>query len=220
MSYLSQIPQSNEMLSSSEVTLVNPSPPTKLTFTKPGTLNNTLLLDNRPYFKVATLDPAGARTTITDAQTNELLVTIKRKSFQSDTIKFAHRYGGKSVKQKDWLVAGNMEDGSPKWTIQTSVGDFIWRRDIVYRLALCPENDIEHPVAYCQFPTLEDRSISWALLLTRGTESFRDEIVASFLILEQVLRIEEKNLGVSGYIMSNMQAQMAFNFSAASMFGT
>jgi len=198
--------------SSSEATLVNPEPPTALVFTKSSTLNTTLLMNNRPYFKVSTLDAAGARTTITNVETNELLVTMKKRILQSDIVKFANKYGGKSLKQKDWLVETKMADGYPKWTIHTPIGNFVWRKDIVYRLALCPENDLDHPIAYSQFPTVEDRSIPLTLLLTRGTESFRDEIVASFLILEQHIRMEEKTMGIAGAQFANagVSAQMSF----------
>ncbi|KDR82171.1 hypothetical protein GALMADRAFT_222045 [Galerina marginata CBS 339.88] len=198
--------------SSSQVTLVNPDPPTALVFTKSSTLNTTLLNNNKPYFKVSTLDAAGARTTRTNVETNELLVTIKKRTLHSDTIKFANKHEWKSLKQKDWLVDGKLADGFPKRTIRTPVGSFVWRRDVVYRLALCPENDLDHPVTYTQFPTMEDRSTPWALLLTRGTESFRDEIVASFLILEQHLRMEEKATGVAGaqFASASVSAQMSF----------
>ncbi|KAF8870111.1 hypothetical protein CPB84DRAFT_1968279 [Gymnopilus junonius] len=180
--------------SSSEVTFVDPDALTLLKFSNPSVLNNVVSLDGRPIFAVSTLDPAGAHTKIIDAQTKELLVNIKKKTFQPDIVQFTHKYSGKSIKQREWLVAGKLENGGPKWVGETPIGRFVWKTDSTYRLALCPENDLDHPVAYCQFPTLEDRSIPFALALERGTEPFRDEILTAFLILEQHLRIVERAL--------------------------
>ncbi|PPQ97200.1 hypothetical protein CVT26_000710 [Gymnopilus dilepis] len=207
-------PRMASSFSSSEVTLINPEPPTVLKFSSPSVLNNVVSLNGKPIFMVSTLDAAGAQTKITDAQSKELLTVIKKKTFQPDTVQFTHKYDGKPLKQREWLVPGKFEDGRSKWTIHIPLGRFVWRTDVVHRLALCPENDLEHPVAYSQFPTFDDPSPPFALLLNRGTEPYRDEILASFLILEQHLRMDEKSMSVASGRMayySGVSAQMAVN---------
>ncbi|KAF8162647.1 hypothetical protein B0H34DRAFT_651301 [Crassisporium funariophilum] len=175
--------------SESQETLVNVEPRTELVFTTSSVMNTSLLFHHRPTLNIATKDAAGALTLITDLQTNELLVTIKRRTLHPDTVKFAYRYDGKAVKIKDWMQEGKMEDGRLKWTMNTPVGRFVWRKDVALRLALWAENDGLHPIAWSQLKT---EYVPHALVLERGTEIFRDEIVASYLILEQQMRIEEK----------------------------
>jgi len=96
----------------SQVTLVNPDPPTELVFSKfNSVLNNNILLNGRPCFKIATVDPAGAHTTIIDVQTNALLVSIKRRTLRADVITFKDHYGGKSLKLKQWVVESGKTQG-------------------------------------------------------------------------------------------------------------
>ena len=96
----------------SQITLVNPDPPTELVFSKVDSmLNNSILLQGRPYFKITTVDPSGANTTITDAQTNELLVSIKRRTLHADAITFVQHYGGKSLKLKKWVIESGKTQG-------------------------------------------------------------------------------------------------------------
>ena len=141
--------------SSSEVTLINPEPPTALKFSSPSVLNNVVSLNGKPIFMVSTLDAAGAQTKITDAQSKELLAVIKKKTFQPDTVQFTHKYDGKPLKQREWLVPGKFEDGRSvflwqsfsitlltstvnrsKWTIHIPLGRFVWRTDVVHRLVV------------------------------------------------------------------------------------
>lgn len=146
-------------MSWSQTTLVNPEPPTVLLFSHPTMLNTGLSLKGQPYVKVATVDAAGACTTITYAGTSQLMATIKRRTLFSDTVKFPNKYGGKAIKQKEWLVereaiAGrwvypvcfwllaiawtNLRGHDRKaWTLHTPSGTFLWRVDPVYRLAVC-----------------------------------------------------------------------------------
>ena len=60
---------------------------------------------------------------------------------------------------------------------------------------LCPEDDQGHPVAWVQLPT---GTSPFALLIKRESEGFRDQILASFIILEQLLRLEEKIMTNAG----------------------
>ncbi|KIM46937.1 hypothetical protein M413DRAFT_23258 [Hebeloma cylindrosporum] len=179
---------SEALATGSQITLVNPDPPIELVFSKFNSmLNNNIFINGRPHYKIVTIDP---HTTITDVQTNELLVRIKRRTLHADAITFTHHYGGNPLKLKQWVVdSGKTLEGYRKWTIETPLGVFVWRIDPVLRLSLCPGRDLDHPVAWVQLPT---GTLPFALLLKRGTEGFRDQILASFIILEQLLRLEEK----------------------------
>lgn len=96
----------------SQATLVNPETRAVLTFSKPlSGISSTLWLDDRPYLQVATVDSAGACTTVTDLGSNKVLLTIRKRKLHPDTVTFAHKYEGRSVKQKDWLVVGKAADG-------------------------------------------------------------------------------------------------------------
>ncbi|KAF8871741.1 hypothetical protein CPB84DRAFT_1967667 [Gymnopilus junonius] len=194
--------------SPSESTLFNPEPPTILIFSNPSVINNVVFLNGRPLFRISTLDKSVEHTQIMDAQTKEVLVDIRERILQPDTIQFTNKYDGRVFKQRQWLVGGKLENGGLKWTINLAIGKFVWRTDIVHRLALCPEYDLEHPAAYSQIPTSQDPSIPFALLLHRGTEPYREEILASFLIIEQRLRIEEKTSTVAS---GRMQLYSAYS---------
>jgi len=178
-----------ESFNASQATLVAPDSTTALIFSKPSAINTTLLWNGRPLTTISTIDAGAERTTISDAETNELLVTIQRRALLADTVTFTRHYGGRSFKLKDWLKEETLENGHTTWTIQTPVGNFLWRTDVTLRLALCPESNLEHSIAWAQLHT---ESTPFGLILARGTELFRDEIVASFLILEQRMRMREK----------------------------
>ncbi|KDR69383.1 hypothetical protein GALMADRAFT_104055 [Galerina marginata CBS 339.88] len=180
-----------ESLNASQATLVAPESTTTLVFSKPSAINTTLLRNGRPLMTVSTLDAGAERTTISDAEAGagEVLVVVQRRALLSDTVTFARHYGGRSLKLKDWLKEDVLENGHTTWTIQTPVGNFVWRTDVALRLALCPESNLEHPLAWAQLHT---ETTPFGLVLTRGTEQFREEIVASFLILEQRMRMREK----------------------------
>ncbi|KAJ3516309.1 hypothetical protein NLJ89_g1202 [Agrocybe chaxingu] len=105
--------------SSSQITFVNQEETTQFVFTKPSVTNTTFLFKGRPYYKVSTTDPAGLITKVTDLDTNEVVITIKHRRFHADTVKFAHRFDGKSIKIKEWLIEGKMTDGFTKWTVNT-----------------------------------------------------------------------------------------------------
>jgi len=173
----------------SEVTLINVDPITELVLAKESVTNTTLLRHNKPCLKVSTNGKDGAITTITDVQTNQLLVTIKRRDFRSDIISFTNLYGGKPVKVKDWIQEKKPTNQRSQWKINTTAGSFTWRTDVVLRLTLCSENDLDHPIAWVQPKTETKR---YALVMKGGTENFRDEIVASYIILEQRMRMKEK----------------------------
>ncbi|KAF8882769.1 hypothetical protein CPB84DRAFT_1686529 [Gymnopilus junonius] len=175
----------------SQITLVAPEPTTTLIFSKPSVINTTLFSNGHPLYSIATLDAAAERTTITDAATEEVLVTIQRRAVLADTVTFSRSSepNSNSVKLKDWLKERTLETGYSTWTVETPIGNFVWRTDKSLRLALCPEGNLDHPIAWAQ---LKSETDPFALILTRGTEPFREEIVASFIILEQRMRLKEK----------------------------
>ncbi|KAF9557589.1 hypothetical protein CPC08DRAFT_710304 [Agrocybe pediades] len=184
----------------SEVTLLNPDPPTELVFTKNSTLNTTLLLNGRPRYKIETVDAALSKTDIKDlrgrnAENGKVVVKLRKKLLLGDTITFINdeaiipSAGRKAMKQREWLVEGRLEDGGPKWTVQTGFGEFLWRLDPVHRLMLCPASNLYQPIVYAQTPSATE---PWALILSPGAEKFCDEIVTSYLIVEGSLREKEK----------------------------
>ncbi|CAA7261032.1 unnamed protein product [Cyclocybe aegerita] len=175
--------------SRSQVTLVNPEPITELVLTKNSALNTLLLYKGKARYQVATVDANAARTTITDVRSGELLAEIKRRTFHSDTVKFTHFFDGKAVKIKEWLREEKMANGHKRWNIESSAGNFSWRKDVTRRLALCPSHNMESPIVWLQLPTKEK---PYALVFKGGVESFVAQILAAFVILEQEIRLEEK----------------------------
>ena len=123
--------------SSSEATLINPEPATVLKFSSPSVLNNVICLNGKPLFMITTHDAAGAQTRIADAQTKELLVVIKKKTFQPDTIQFTHKYDGQLLKQREWLVHGKLEDGR--------YVNFTPLVEGLFRSALCEQTKMDNP---------------------------------------------------------------------------
>ncbi|KAF8874713.1 hypothetical protein CPB84DRAFT_1797253 [Gymnopilus junonius] len=175
----------------SQITLVAPESTSTLIFSKPSALNTILLLNGRPLYKIATVDAAAERTTIADAATGEMVVTIQRRDVLPSWVTFSERSvtGARKVKLREWLK--EQEEGGPgaQWKMETVVGNFVWRVDELLRLALHPESNLDRPIAWAQAQTDVD---PFALIATRATDPFREEIVASFLILEHRIRMEEK----------------------------
>ncbi|TFK34888.1 hypothetical protein BDQ12DRAFT_737932 [Crucibulum laeve] len=192
----------------SQTTLVNSSSPSiDLVFEKTSlvALRNTVYLNSRPLYTITTSDRDGAKTKIFDASTSTLLVTIERRAFFSDRIIFTNRYDGKSLKVNNWIKELNVSGQHPMHVIETPFGNFIWKVHVLHRHALFSEFDAEIPIAYMRPPT---RSSPMGLHLERGTENFREEILGSFLILEQRMKMKEKVSAVGDGIA--MQASMPF----------
>ncbi|KDR81302.1 hypothetical protein GALMADRAFT_265045 [Galerina marginata CBS 339.88] len=176
----------------SENTLLPPEPTISLVFSTPSVTNSTVLVDARPIVKISTTDAAGDHTTVSDAQTKELLVDIQHHTLRSDTVTFTHHFNGKPLKLKEWLKEKTLEDGrSPAWAMETSLGSLVWRPDVSFRLALRPVvgGEMAQPIAWAH---LQTHSTPLTLLISCGTQAIRDEIVASFIVLEQRMRMSEK----------------------------
>ncbi|TFK35455.1 hypothetical protein BDQ12DRAFT_688175 [Crucibulum laeve] len=179
------------MLSSamdSQITLVNPAPPVALVFNMSSTLNTTLFAHSKPMYRVRS-DRAGARTDIYDIQAKSIVGTIKRKEVFSDTVTFPHRNSGKPIKVRKWLRSTRTPGGFSSMTLETESGLFIWRLDTSLRLVLYREDDLDSPISYVKSSSPNSHLI---LVLKSGSEDIREEIIVSFLILEQKLRVQEK----------------------------
>ncbi|PPQ82211.1 hypothetical protein CVT24_012889 [Panaeolus cyanescens] len=190
----------------SAVTLVNSRPHSELVITKPSALNNVLLLNGKPRYIISTTDPAAAKTKITDARTKELLAKVHRRTIFSDEVMFTHHENGKPIKiGKEWFKESKMPDGRVRWDIETSSGNFAWRMDVVHRLVLCPASDMDNPIAWVQLP---NENKSFAIIVPPGWESIWDIIIAGWVILEQKMRLYEKE-SQRAEGMATQQAQFA-----------
>ncbi|KAF9528265.1 hypothetical protein CPB83DRAFT_906989 [Crepidotus variabilis] len=76
-----------------------------------------------------------------------------------------------------------------QWTfIATDTGNFIWKTSSQYRLALFSEDDSRQPIA---FTYRSDRAQPPVLNLQGGSRIL-DDILVSFVVLEQRMRMKEK----------------------------
>ncbi|KAJ6550406.1 hypothetical protein DFH09DRAFT_1168807 [Mycena vulgaris] len=177
----------------SQLTLVDPSPPVSLTFNADSMTNATLTINNTtPAYTIST-DSRGGTTEIRAAGTDEVLARIVRKGILPDTITFPNLNGGKAVRLTKWLKSATLPNGVPVCIIETAVGKCFLRKYRLYRLALFTEHDLDTPVAYLMRPTVAT-PIGMVLMLEPGTESFRAQIIAAFIIQEQKTRAEEEAL--------------------------
>ncbi|KAJ6626147.1 hypothetical protein B0H10DRAFT_1999209 [Mycena sp. CBHHK59/15] len=170
----------------SQLTLVNPAPPTFLTFGTNSMINTTLFLDTRPAYTISTA-LQGSTTEIADAGSKEVLARIVRKEVLPDTVAFA---GGKEIRVSKWLRKAKLPDGFSASEIDTEVGKCYLRMHREYRLALFTEYDLDTPVAHWERHS--DPFAPPTLVLYSGTENFRPQIVAAFTIMELKMRMTEK----------------------------
>ncbi|KAF8179677.1 hypothetical protein BJ912DRAFT_982497 [Pholiota molesta] len=158
-------------------------------FDRNSVLNATLYSNGIPAYKIITSKP-GTRTDICDIPGQCVVATIKRREILPDTIKLTNRHDGNAVAIKNWLkqitLPGHVE---PSTSLTTEVGKFVWKTDAAHRLALYSEDDAEVPVAF----TMRVRSPEpLVLTLKAGCEEMVEDILVSFIILEQKLRMKEK----------------------------
>ncbi|TFK34889.1 hypothetical protein BDQ12DRAFT_689008 [Crucibulum laeve] len=193
----------------SQITLVNSaSESVDLVFEKPSisSLHNTVYLNSRPLYTITTRARDGAQTKVFDVSTTHLAITIDRSVFFSDKITFADRNDGKAIKVNDWMKETKIPKQHPIHVMETPYGKFTWKVDVVHRHALYSEADPENPIAYMKPAT---SSSPMALHLESGTESFREEILGSFLLVEQRMRMKEKESTI-GYGVA-MEASRPFS---------
>jgi len=98
----------------SQLTLIDPSPGLELVLDNPSTpLNTRLCVNGRARYAVVTKSNGrdARQTDVTDLRTNEVIATMKTRTFLSDTVKFQKRFGGKSVKKEQWMHKTKLENG-------------------------------------------------------------------------------------------------------------
>ncbi|GLB35685.1 hypothetical protein LshimejAT787_0212500 [Lyophyllum shimeji] len=100
---------------------------------------------------------------------------------------FTDHNGGESVRLDKWMTSAKLTDGSKVTVIDTGLGRYHWKTHVVNRFALYSEHDAHTPLAYMII-----RGTKPSVVMEAGTESFRVQILASLLIVEQNMRMEEK----------------------------
>ncbi|KAG6830320.1 hypothetical protein H0H92_001255 [Tricholoma furcatifolium] len=154
----------------SQLTLMNTST-YQLDSSKRSLLNTTLTCKGRPVYTINTVVFGNDTTTIKDAQTKRVLVTIHHNTFLPDTVTFADYYKGKPIRIHKWLTDIKLPDTR--------------------------ESDAHDPSAKPWAHEVFHGAYS-SILMNPGTEHFRLQILVSFLMMEQRLRGEEASMQV-GY---------------------
>jgi hypothetical protein len=178
-------------------TPTKPVPPKSYNFSLEN-MKNTKIFNNQPaspLYSVVTDTKSDKRTEIFDARGNHLLARIDRRDILPDTITFPNRNNGSSINLNKWLQKSKLDDGHHIHSIETAHGTYVWKSDADYRLALYRKDDMTNPVAHLQRGT---RTQNFAVIMQGEAELIRDDVIVSFLILEQRLRISEKNIIVGG----------------------
>lgn len=178
-------------------TPTNPTPPKSYNFSRED-MKNTKIFNNQPalpLYSVVTDIKSDKRTDIFDARGNRLLARVDRRDILPDTITFPNRNNGSSINLSKWLQKSKLEDGHHVHSIETAHGTYVWKSNADYRLALYRKGDMSSPVAHLQQGT---RTQNFAVIMQGEAELIRDDVIVSFLILEQRLRISEKNIDGGG----------------------
>ncbi|KIK43807.1 hypothetical protein CY34DRAFT_81144 [Suillus luteus UH-Slu-Lm8-n1] len=179
-------------------TPTNPTPPSKSYNFSREDMKNTKIFNNQPaspLYSVVTDIKSDKRTDIFDARGNRLLARVDKRDILPDTITFPNRNNGSSINLSKWLQKSKLEDGHHVHSIETAHGTYVWKSDANYRLALYRKGDMSSPVAHLQQGS---RTQNFAVIMQGEAELIRDDVIVSFLILEQRLRISEKHIDVGG----------------------
>ncbi|KAG2134502.1 hypothetical protein DEU56DRAFT_409007 [Suillus clintonianus] len=177
----------------STTTPENPAPPKSYNFSLDN-MKNTKIFNNQPaspLYSVVTDVKSDKHTDIFDLRGNRLLARIDRRDILPDTITFPYRNGGYSIYLSKWLQKSKLENGHHIHAIETALGTYVWKSDAEYRLALYRKGDMSKPVVHLQQGT---RTQNFAVIMQGEAELIRDDVIVSFLMLEQRLRISEKNI--------------------------
>ncbi|KAJ8587867.1 hypothetical protein M405DRAFT_793793 [Rhizopogon salebrosus TDB-379] len=164
----------------------------------PVDMKNTKIFNNQPalpLYSVVTDLKSDKRTEIFDARADRLLARIERNNILPDTITFPSRNDGSSINLSRWLQKGKLEDGHQIHAIETGHGTYMWKSDRELRLALYRKDDMSNHVAHLQEGS---RTQNFAVIMQPEAQLIRDDVIISFLILEQRLRVSEKNVNVGG----------------------
>jgi len=160
-----------------------------LVFDRNSVINATLYSGASPSYTVIT-NKAMTRTDVCDIPGQCIVATIKRREVFSDTVKFPKRNDGNSVAINKWLRRITLPTHvEPCTSLVTDSGNFVWKTDPTYRLALYPEDDAQMPLAFMPRTRPPEPLI---LVLKEGSEEMVEDIIVSFIILEQRIRMKEK----------------------------
>ncbi|CAA7261026.1 unnamed protein product [Cyclocybe aegerita] len=167
------------------------SKPRSYYFDRNSVINSTLYCNSQPSYTIMT-NKSGTRTDVCDIATQSVVATIKRREVFADTIKFPARNNGTSVAINKWLrpITHSPYHAEPSISLVTDVGNFVWESDAAHRLALYAEEDHQVPVAF--FSRNRQPQDAIVLVMKSGAEEMVEDVIVSFIILEQRLRMKEK----------------------------
>ncbi|ESK83759.1 hypothetical protein Moror_2077 [Moniliophthora roreri MCA 2997] len=162
---------------------------TRLVFDRNNIRNTSISIRSSPAYTLkTTTGTLGSKTEIIDAITDQSIASIERRELLPNIVKLKSVEDGKSMKLSKWLRKVKLPDGSHGTVVNTlPQGQFIWKTDPVHRLVLYPEGSTM-PVARLERATT---STPLALLVFPGAMQYADQIITSFLAVEQELRMQE-----------------------------
>ncbi|KAF4604384.1 hypothetical protein EYR40_001562 [Pleurotus pulmonarius] len=191
----------------STITLVNPSTPVVLVFTKNSTTNTGIALkgsESRILYSVSSDALTCSKTTIADSAGT--VAVINKRDILPSTVSFPRRDAQGNVKLSKWLKQQKTADGHPIIVIGTALGQFGWKYDTT-RIALWSLGDEGNglPSAYLQ-PATSSSPLSLVVepsglsLVSDGygwmhdakTRQFVEEVLVSALVVEHRLRIKDR----------------------------
>ncbi|KAK7040279.1 hypothetical protein VNI00_009746 [Paramarasmius palmivorus] len=177
-------------------TLVDPayhiSQTNRLTFDQNNIRNTTISIQSSPaYILKTTAGTLGTKTELIDALTKQPIGSIERKELLPDVVKLKSVDNSKPIKLNKWLHKVKLPDGSTGTKVNiSSQSQFIWKTHTVHRLALYPESS--DTFTACMEPATPSSSL--ALLIFPGAMQYADQIILSFLALEQELRMSDNSM--------------------------
>ncbi|KAG9225705.1 hypothetical protein CCMSSC00406_0007562 [Pleurotus cornucopiae] len=190
----------------STITLVNPSTPVTLVFTKNSTTNTGIALkgpESRILYSVSSDALTCSKTTIADS--TGTVAIINKRDILPSTVSFPSRDGQGSMKLSKWLREQKTSDGHPIMMIETTLGQFGWKYDTT-RIALWPSGDEgDGPPTACLRPATSEFPMSLiidpsglALASERAwmrdakTRAFVEDVLVSALVIEHRLRVKDR----------------------------
>ena len=165
----------------SKPSFTNNEVPVELVFSNGDPLNTLVLLHGRPRYRIFTGDVDQWETDVTDLYTNQVIVSVRKRSFLPDKVMFPGRrdMNGKmrEVRKSKWLVEGKDQSGryagdpSPlqlsneypraicrfAWTVANDRGTFMWRMDPVMRLVVRGRIDFKYLATMTEFFSFSSR---------------------------------------------------------------
>ncbi|KAL0946424.1 hypothetical protein HGRIS_012647 [Hohenbuehelia grisea] len=192
--------------SGSQTTFTNTSPPTTIVWDQNSMTNATLYVGGHATYQVRTASK-GTRTILQDSF-GETAARIDLRSILPDLVLLPRSTRGKSIRLRKWLydtknrAAQYPGDVDIRYEprrrlstlMQSSKGTYLWMATPTHRLALYDSSCLESPIA--SFIPSTSRSKP-AIVIAPDVEVDQVEIVLAVLVLEQRLRLQEKQLLVA-----------------------